>query len=79
MRAILVASVSLVLAACASQQPAPAEKSAAETPAPKPTAQCYSGDHSRFFAVGEKAEISGVAVTCKASADGKAGQWVGGK
>jgi hypothetical protein len=48
-------------------------------PAAKPGAQCYSGDHGKFFDVDEKTTIAGVAVTCKATADGKSGQWMGSK
>ncbi len=73
---LALASVAL-LTACASQS-APPEKVAA-APAAKPGAQCYSGDHGKFFDVDEKATIAGVAVTCKATADGKSGQWVGSK
>jgi hypothetical protein len=81
MRTLLVSTLALMITACASQAPTP-EKSAAApaaAPAAKPGPQCYSGDHERFFNVEEKTTIAGVAVTCKASADGKAGQWVGAK
>jgi hypothetical protein len=73
---LVLASVAL-LAACASQS-APPEK-VAMAPAAKPGPQCYSGDHGRFFNVEEKTTIAGVAVTCKATSDGKAGQWMGSK
>ena len=72
----LLASV-LLLAACASQNTAPEMSAAA--PAAKPGPQCYSGEHGRFFNVDEKTSIAGVAVSCKATADGKSGQWMGSK
>jgi hypothetical protein len=77
----VLASV-LLLAACATQNTAPekvATAPAAAAPAAKPGPQCYSGEHERFFNVDEKASIAGVAVTCKATADGKSGQWMGSK
>ncbi len=77
MRTTLVLASVALLAACASQN-APSEKIAV-APAAKPGPQCYSGDHGRFFNVEEKATIAGVAVTCKATSDGKAGQWMGSK
>ncbi len=77
MRTILVLASVTLLAACASQTAAP-EKIAAAS-ATKPGPQCYSGDHGRFFSVDEQTTIAGVAVTCKGTADGKAGQWMGSK
>ncbi len=84
MRSILLTiAASLVLTACASQTPAPAP--AAATPAPAAAAaapkapQCYNGDAGMFVDVGTKASISGVAVTCEKTADGKAAQWMGKK
>lgn len=71
-----LASVTL-LAARASQSAAP--EKVATAPAAKPGRQCHSGDHGRFFSVDEKANIAGVAVTCKVTSDGKAGQWMGSK
>lgn len=77
MRIVSVLASVVFLAACASQS-APPEK-VAVAPAAKSGAQCYSGDHGRFFSVDENTTIAGVAVTCKATADGKSGQWVGSK
>ncbi len=77
MRIVPVLASVVVLAACASQS-APPEK-VAMAPAAKPGPQCYSGDHGRFFNVDEKTTIAGVAVTCKATADGKAASWMGSK
>lgn len=77
MRTILVLASVALLAACANQS-APPEK-VAMAPTAKPGAQCYSGDHGKFFDVDEKATIAGVAVTCKATSDGKSGQWMGSK
>lgn len=77
MRIVLVLASVVLLAACASQS-APPEK-VAMAPAAKPGPQCYSGDHGRFFNVEEKTTIAEVAVTCKATADGKSGQWMGSK
>ena len=81
MRTIFALVTVVLLTACAGQQAAPeklAAAPAAASPA-KPGPQCYSGDHSRFFNVEEKTTIAGVAVTCKATADGKSGQWMGSK
>lgn len=77
MRTLILSVFVLALSACASQTSAP-EKSAA-APAAKPGPQCFSGDHGRFFNVDEKTTIAGVAVTCKATGDGKSGQWMGSK
>lgn len=77
MRTLMLPVVILALSACASQAPAP-EKSAV-APAAKPGPQCYSSDDGRFFNSEEQATIAGVAVTCKPTADGKSGQWVGSK
>lgn len=83
MRIVLIAASLLALSACATQEaakpaatPAPATSTAA--PAAK-APQCYSGDHGKFFNVGEKATISGVNVTCEKTSDGKNGQWMGAK
>lgn len=51
-------------------------KPAAAAPAAK-APQCYSGDHGKFFNVGDKAAIAGVAVVCEATSDGKNAQWMG--
>lgn len=84
MRTFVIAATVLTLSACASQEaakpaaaPAPAATTAA-APAPK-APQCYSGDHGKFFNVGEKATISGVNVSCEKTADGKNGQWMSAK
>lgn len=77
MRIVLALASVALLSACASQSAPP--ENAAMAPAAKPGPQCYSGDHGRFFNVEEKATIAGVAVTCKATADGKSGQWMGSK
>ena len=77
MRTILVLASAALLAACASQSTTPEKVAAA--PVAKPGPQCYSGDHGRFFNVEEATTIAGVAVTCKATSDGKAGQWMGSK
>ena len=84
MRSIPVLAAAIFLSACASQGAAPEKAAAqpekvAEAPVGKKGPQCYSGDHGKFFDVGEKTSIAGVAVTCKATADNKAGQWVGTK
>lgn len=77
MRTALVLASVVFLAACASQSAAPEKVAAA--PAAKPGPQCYSGDDGRFFNVEEKTTIAGVAVTCKATADGKSASWMGSK
>ncbi|MDK9702702.1 MAG: hypothetical protein OEL20_06145 [Sulfuritalea sp.] len=77
MRSIVVVAIAVLLSACASQGAAP-EKSAA-APSARKNPQCYSGDHGKFFDLEEKAVIAGVAVTCKATSDGKVGQWMGSK
>lgn len=43
------------------------------------TPQCYNGDDGKFYKVGEKASISGVAVICEATADKKNAQWMSDK
>lgn len=74
MRNLLIIATALVVSACASQGSAPSS-AATEKKAP----QCWSGDHSKFFDVGAKTTISGVAVECKPTSDGKAAQWMGAK
>ncbi len=73
--AITVASAAVSLSACATQTPAPAAPTAAEKKAP----QCWNGDQGKFQDVGTKTTISGVAVECKPTSDGKAAQWMGAK
>ena len=41
--------------------------------------QCYNGDDSKFYKVGEKATISGVHLVCEATADKKKATWMGTK
>jgi hypothetical protein len=85
LRAFLAASsIALGLSACATQTPAPAPAQkpaapAAAAPAPAPAPQCWNGDAGKFEAVGSKATISGVAVTCEKTTDGKNAQWMGKK
>ena len=79
MRTLIVSSLVVLLSACASQAPAPAEKAAASPSPAKASPQCYSGDHGRFFNDNEKTAIAGVNVVCKATSDGKAAQWMGDK
>ena len=85
MRSLLIAAaVALTLTACATQSPAPAPAPtpapAAAAPAPAPKApECYNGDSGKFEAIGTKATISGVKVTCEKTSDGKNGQWMGAK
>lgn len=81
MRAFLATSaIALGLSGCATQAPAPAEKqaapAAATAPAPK-APQCWNGDAGKFEDVGSKASISGVAVVCEKTSDGKNAQWMG--
>lgn len=80
MRAFLVTSaIFLGLSACANQ-PAPTAQSTAPAVASTPKApQCWNGDSSQFMDVGSKASISGVAVSCEKTADGKSAQWMGKK
>ncbi len=52
------------------------------TPAPsaeQPVPQCYNGDDGKFYKVGERVAISGLAVVCEATADKKNAQWMSGK
>ncbi|MBL8430231.1 MAG: hypothetical protein JNJ95_10130 [Dechloromonas sp.] len=88
MRSLLItAAVVLSLSACATQSPAPAPApvpapAAAAAPAPAPAVkvpECYNGDSGKFEAVGTKATISGVKVTCEKTSDGKSAQWMGVK
>lgn len=77
MRTVLVLASLVLLSACASQSATPEKVAVAS--AAKSGPQCYSGDHGRFFNVEENTTISGVAVTCKATSDGKAASWMGSK
>lgn len=76
MKHILAITAAVVLSACAAQTTAPADKSASTA---KTGPQCWSGDHSKFFNVGDKTTLAGVSVECKPTSDGKAAQWMGNK
>ena len=41
--------------------------------------QCYNGDDGKYYKVGEKATISGVALVCEATSDKKNATWMGVK
>jgi len=78
MRTFLATSaIALGLTACAGQTPAPAAP-APVAAAPK-APQCWNGDAGAFMDVGAKASISGVAVVCEKTSDGKNAQWMGAK
>lgn len=77
MRSLVLVSLAVLLSACASQAPAPQQAAAA--PAQKKAPQCWSGDAGKFLDVGTKTTISGVAVECKLTSDGKAAQWMSAK
>ena len=81
MRTFLATSaIALGLTACASQAPTPAAQPAAAASAPAAKApQCWNGDAGKFEDVGAKASISGVAVVCEKTSDGKSAQWMGAK
>ncbi|MDO6385534.1 MULTISPECIES: hypothetical protein [unclassified Uliginosibacterium] len=81
MRTILVASLFLLTAACASSPEtkpvaatAPAAPVVAAPAAPK-APECYNGDLGSFQAVGTVATVSGVKVQCKLTSDGKGASW----
>lgn len=77
MRSLFILAAAIMLAACATQEKASAPAAAA--PAAKKAPQCWNGDMAKFQDVGTKAQISGVAVECKLTSDGKAAQWMGAK
>lgn len=82
MRSLLIAlAVTSVLAACSSTTTAPAAStsSASVAASTSKAPQCYNGDAGKFTEVGSTASISGVAVTCQLTADGKGAQWMGKK
>ena len=81
MRSFLATSaVALGLSACAAQTPTPAEQPATPAAASGAKApQCWNGDTGKFEDVGVQASISGVAVVCEKTSDGKSAQWMGGK
>jgi hypothetical protein len=67
-----------LLTACATQDKAPTTATtapAAERKAP----QCWNGDLGKFQEIGTRAQLSGVAVECKLTSDGKAAQWMSTK
>ncbi len=78
MRTLFIVAAATLLTACASQSTAPAPSAAAPA-AEKKAPQCWNGDAAAFQAVGTKATISGVAVECKPTSDGKAAQWMSAK
>lgn len=78
---LATSAIALGLTACASQAPTPAPAAPAAAPAaaaPK-APQCWNGDTSAFMDVGTKTSISGVAVVCEKTSDGKSAQWMGAK
>ena len=81
MRSLISLAVVGLLSGCASQAPAPAPAKAESVPAPAAVAtkapQCWNGDVGAFQSTGTKTSISGVAVECKPTSDGKAAQWMG--
>ena len=79
MRSLFVIAAATLLTACASQSPtpAPAAAPAPATAAEKKAPQCWNGDVNAFQNVGTKTTLSGVAVECKPTSDGKAAQWMG--
>jgi hypothetical protein len=83
MRSLFAIAAIALLSACASQTPAPApakaEAALAPAPAAKKAPQCWNGDVGAFQDIGTKTTVSGVAVECKPTADGKAAQWMGAK
>ncbi|MCG2576575.1 hypothetical protein LZ012_06145 [Dechloromonas sp. XY25] len=78
---LATAAVALGLTACASQAPTPTQPAApAPAAASEPKApQCWNGDAGKFMAVGTQTAISGVAVVCEKTGDGKNAQWMGAK
>jgi len=79
MRFLFVVAAATLLSACASQAPAPAPApaKAEAAPAAKKAPQCWNGDVGAFQDAGTKTTLSGVAVECKPTSDGKAAQWMG--
>lgn len=79
---LIVSAAALGLSACATQSTPPAQPAAAPAPAaaaaPK-APQCWNGDAGKFEELGTQATISGVAVRCEKTADGKNAQWMGKK
>lgn len=79
MRILSVIALATLVSACANQAPAPSKPETAAAPAEKKGPQCWNGDMSTFQDVGSKASISGVAVECKPTGDGKSAQWMSNK
>lgn len=77
MRLLIAVAATLALSACASQTPAPEKAAAAPAAAPaaKQAPQCWNGDLGKFQDVGTRATLSGVAVECKPTSDGKSASW----
>jgi hypothetical protein len=79
MRSPIIVAAALALSACATQTPPPAASTPAPAAAAKKAPQCWNGDLGKFQDVGTKTTLSGVAVECKPTTDGKAAQWMGAK
>jgi hypothetical protein len=80
MRSLIVIAIAAALTACSTQPEIAAAPAAAPAHAEvKKAPQCWSGDAGKFFDVGARETVSGVAVECKLTADGKAASWVGAK
>lgn len=69
---ILLAAVS-INAFGADSTPSTSQDQATQAP------QCYNGDDGKYYKVGEKATISGVALVCEATSDKKNATWIGVK
>lgn len=69
---ILLVAIS-INAFAADSTPSTAQDQATQAP------QCYNGDDGKFYKIGEKATISGVALVCEATADKKNATWMGTK
>jgi len=80
MRSIFAAiAATTIISACASQTVSPVAPVAAAAPAAAvKSPQCYNGDSGQFVDAGTAASISGIAVKCEKTADGKSAQWMGG-
>lgn len=69
---ILLAAIS-INAVAADNTPSTSQDQATQAP------QCYNGDDGKFYKVGEKATISGVALVCEATADKRNATWMNAK
>ena len=80
---IVLSSLALLAACAATPEPKaemkPAAKAEVKAEAPAKVPQCYSGETGKFYNAGEKTTVSGVAVTCVATSDGKSASWMGVK